>query len=129
MLDTDPQRIGHAFYLNDKLVDMMTKMRIPLECCLTSGVYTNTIKNHGSHPAFITLKKNCEDYPVIICTDDSGVFLSTLSDEYYQAALSYNLTKEQLIEIARCSVRYSFISGASKKAVEEEFEKRIQALV
>ena len=65
------------------------------------------------------------NYPVLLCTDDFGIFDSKLSNEYYLAAKAYDLSKDDLIKIARNSIRYSFMSDILKQEVFKEFEKRV----
>lgn len=43
-----------------------------------------------------------------IQTDDKGVFMTTLSDEYYIAAKTFGLNKEDLWQISSKAMEYTF---------------------
>lgn len=51
---------------------------------------------------------------MVLCTDDSGVFGTSLSREYALAAKAFGLNHEQLIELACASVEHSFASPEEK---------------
>ena len=51
---------------------------------------------------------------VVLCTDDSGVFSTSLSREYALAAEAFGLSHTQLIELACASVEHSFTSPDEK---------------
>ena len=51
--------------------------------------------------------------PVALSTDDEGVSRSHLTEEYLRAALTYDLSYADLKEMARNSLEYSFLPGAS----------------
>ena len=69
------------------------------------------------------------DYPVIICTDDYGIFGSPLSNEYLLAAKYYGLSRDDLIGMARNSVLHSFTPTALKKEIMGELESRLKSII
>uniref|UniRef100_A0A1I7TV68 A_deaminase domain-containing protein n=1 Tax=Caenorhabditis tropicalis TaxID=1561998 RepID=A0A1I7TV68_9PELO len=103
-----PDRIGHGTFLhkNPKFVEMMTFYRIPLEICLTSNIYSKTTTNmYDSH--FNFWRKL--GVPVAICTDDKGMLPgASLTEEYYKAAVAFNLTSADIIQINADALKASF---------------------
>ncbi len=55
-----------------------------------------------------------EGHPVVLCTDDTGVFGTSLSKEWALAASSFNLSETELIDLAEKS--YGYIFGGSQVA-------------
>ncbi|CAJ1962448.1 unnamed protein product [Sphenostylis stenocarpa] len=111
MLDFRPQRIGHACHLEDEHWRQLKSSKIPVEICLTSNIRTLTIRSiHVHHFELYTkiypgihLKNIFSEpddlvdagdlykakHPIVLCTDDSGVFSTSLSKEYKFAADSF----------------------------------------
>jgi adenosine deaminase len=58
-------------------------------------------------------------HPVVLCTDDSGVFATTLSQEYAIAAASFGLDHQQLIELASRAVEYCFCGEQEKQQLRQ----------
>ena len=116
-------RIGHGvdvMHENDSeaLMREMAGRNVMVEICLTSN---NTILgiSGGQHPLATYLKNGV---PVALATDDEGVSRSEISREFLRAAEDQGLGYLQLKTMARNSIQYAFISGASlwsdaKKAV------------
>jgi len=53
---------------------------------------------------------------VVLCTDDSGVFGTTLSREYALAAVAFRLGLPQLLRLASAGVDHAF-AGPEVKAL------------
>jgi adenosine deaminase len=51
--------------------------------------------------------------PLALATDDEGVSRSTMSDQYQQAVESFGLGYPELKQLARQSIEYAFLPGAS----------------
>ena len=98
-------RVGHATVLSDEAITTLLKNPIPIEICFTSNLLCKTITEAELHhfDSFY-----CSDYPVILCTDDKGVFGSELSNEYFQVAKTFNLSEEQVSNLAKHSFNYIF---------------------
>ncbi len=50
----------------------------------------------------------------MLCTDDSGVFNTSLSQEYAMAAQAFRLSRKQLITLAAASVAFAFADDLTK---------------
>ena len=57
----------------------------------------------------------------MLCTDDSGVFQTTLSKEYAIAAQAFRLSEQDLWTLVLRSTDYTFLDSHSK----EELKQRI----
>src|SRR5262249_28527384 len=80
-----------------------------VEICLTSNDVILGVKD-TQHPF--------PDYwqagvPVTLATDDEGVSRIDFSNEYWRAATTYGLNYRDLKTLARNSLTYSFLPGAS----------------
>ena len=73
---------------------MLQESKIPLEICLTSNVKTESVPGYDDHHFQHYLQAG---HPVALCTDDSGVFQTTLSQEYFHAAETFSLQGAQSV--------------------------------
>jgi hypothetical protein len=61
---------------------------VPLELCLTSNVKTESVPGYKEHHMRQFLEAG---HPICLCTDDSGVFQTTLTDEFVHVASTFSL--------------------------------------
>lgn len=114
MLTWRPDRLGHMCRLNEGLSEGLVESGIPVELCISSNVLTESVSGYGAHH-FQTLRS--AGVPVVLGTDDSGVFCTTLSREYAIAAHAFSLTRPQLMDLADGAVEHTFLSDAEKQAL------------
>uniref|UniRef100_A0A336KYI6 CSON000934 protein n=1 Tax=Culicoides sonorensis TaxID=179676 RepID=A0A336KYI6_CULSO len=123
ILEFGPDRIGHGTFIEESGIknwQTLVSKKIPIECCLTSNVKCGTVKNYDDHH----FKKLFEmGHPVTICTDDFGVFGTSLSQEIYLSASHHKISNIDLVKIMKQSVDCSFASDTEKKALKEIFDK------
>ncbi|XP_065198797.1 adenosine deaminase-like protein [Sycon ciliatum] len=98
---------------------MVSKGRFPLEACLTSNVKCRTVTSYSDHHFLYWFSRG---HPLCICTDDKGVFATTLSEEYLHAANAFNLSKAQLLSISRGAIDLIFADDAVKASLHEQWE-------
>ncbi len=108
------ERIGHGvdiMHENDpyELLKEMARRRVMVEICLSSNDLILGVR--GSHHPLSTYMQY--DVPVALATDDEGVARSEISREFLKAAQDQGLGYLQLKTMARNSLQYAFISGAS----------------
>lgn len=108
------RRIGHgtdiAYEDNaPETLARMAKDRIAVEINLTSNAVILGVKG-SEHP--ITLYRSM-GVPVVLSTDDAGVLRSDMTNEYRRAAMEQGLGYADLKDVARASLEYSFVPGAS----------------
>jgi len=108
------ERIGHGVAVMDEhnavnLLHEMAQRRVLVEICLTSNDEILDVKG-DDHPFPVYRRFNV---PVALATDDEGVSRADLTHEYLRAFETYNLSYNDLKEMARESLEHSFLPGAS----------------
>ena len=127
------ERIGHgtAIAYEDSGLDtlaLMSSRGIAVEIPLTSNELLLGVKGKH-HPLPTYLHHNV---PIVICTDDPGIFRTDMTNEYVMAVTRYpQISYSILKQISRNSIQYSFLEKkAGKRLLEkleqafEEFERR-----
>jgi hypothetical protein len=66
-------------------------------------------------------------HPVVLCTDDSGVFGTSLSREYALAAAAFALREPQLRRLAAAGVAHAFAEPRVKAALRAQLARRMPA--
>ncbi|CAD6222739.1 unnamed protein product [Miscanthus lutarioriparius] len=125
VLDFFPQRLGHVCCLNDVEWEKLKSLMIPVEICLTSNVMTGGAPSLELHH-FADLYN--AKHPLSLCTDDSGLFSTSLSNEYYLVATTFGLSKSELFQQAQDAAQFVFADDVVKKSLKEVFkhaEKRL----
>jgi len=65
---------------------------------------------------------------VVLCTDDQGVFQTSLSKEYAIAAQAFHLSEDDLWMLVLRSVDYTFLPDLSKADLVDLMHKKRAAL-
>lgn len=108
------RRIGHGVDVlhepdpGDLLKEMASK-KILVEICLTSNDEILGVRGNW-HP-FTEYQR--AGVPLALATDDEGVSRSDMTQEFVRAVEAYHLTYSQLKTMARNSLQFSFLPGAS----------------
>ena len=105
MLRYLPDRIGHGTFLDSDARSMVIGKSIPIEVCLTSNLHCKTVSKIEDHH-FIDF--HFEGHPCVICTDDKGIFQSSLSNEYALASSAFSLSPLDCVNLSRRSVNFIF---------------------
>lgn len=121
LLHMQPHRLGHAVFLNDEARALVIQRRIPIEICLTSNVLTDSVASFAEHHFADYLPAG---HPLVLCTDDCGVFNTTLTREYELAAEHLGVDESTFVKLARAAV--DCIIGAPDK-VRERVRQRVEA--
>lgn len=131
LLDIRPDRIGHGTCLLPEdggyqdFVDVVVEQRIPLELCLTSNVKAETVKDYDVHH----FKKWYDmGHPCIICTDDKGVFTTSLSKEYQIAAEAFQLDQKSLWNLSENAIDFIFSSDDVKEKLRTTWKRQKELL-
>ncbi len=108
------RRIGHGVdisYETDAraLLARMARERVAVEVNLTSNAVILGVKGRD-HPLSLYREAGV---PVVLSTDDEGVSRSDMTNEYLRAVIEQKLRYRDLKQIARDSLEYAFLPGAS----------------
>jgi adenosine deaminase len=123
-------RIGHGVSIAweknvPKLLKEMKEKNILVEICLSSNESILGVEDE-EHP-FIMYRK--AGVKTALSTDDEGVSRGNLTEEYVKAIQRYDLSYEDVKELSRNSLEYSFLPGQSLyingdyTKIRKEFEK------
>ncbi|KAK7877526.1 hypothetical protein WMY93_031772 [Mugilogobius chulae] len=124
LLNIPPDRIGHGTFLHPEmggsqgLVDKVVQKRIPLELCLTSNVKGQTVQCYSEHHFKYWYQMG---HPVVICTDDKGVFATDLSQEYKMAATTFGLGREAVWKLSQQAIDYIFAPDSVKEQLKQKW--------
>ncbi|PWN49207.1 Metallo-dependent hydrolase [Violaceomyces palustris] len=149
MLEFDPDRYGHCCYLSDDHFKKIRKGGKPLELCLTSNVLSNSVKDYANHhfgkhyrfapkaqtgavrefnlgssalEEFASSRGESEGNPLILCTDDSAVFGSPLSQEYRIAIETFGLSQRDAFHLSEQAMTATFLNPGVSEADRTSME-------
>ena len=96
MLAFKPDRFGHCCYLNKAQIKQVVEDGIPVELCPTSNVATTQC----GLPAFLPHLKEFydQDHNLVICCDDTLLFSTNLSMEWFEFCKAVQLTDSSKIK-------------------------------
>ena len=117
MLSFRPERLGHASTAansDEELRAALVESAIPVELCLTSNVLSGTVPDFGDHHL---RDLRAAGHPLCLCTDDSGVFQTTLSREFALAAASFCLDGGELWSLSSGALLFIFAGAAVEAAL------------
>ena len=102
---------------------MLSENPIPIEMCPTSNIFTRSVKDYSTHPfsTFVKKRYGSKLYPMIICTDDYGVFETSLTNEWYQMVKAHNLSKNTVKQLIVDSVDFTFCHENVKQQLRNYF--------
>jgi len=108
------ERIGHGIdVMNEKaplqLLREMAEGNVMVEICLTSNDVILGVSG-PQHPLSQYIRAGV---PVALATDDEGVSRSDMTHEFLRGAIDQKLSYSQLKKMARTSLEYAFVPGAS----------------
>lgn len=111
-------------------MELLTSKPIPLEICVTSNVKTESIHRNGrSYMDHHFSDYYFMDYPISLCTDDKGVFCTSLTDEFCLVGSAFKLSKQQLWDISFKSIEHTFAPEETKKYLRQLFESKRKDLL
>ncbi|CAN7362043.1 adenosine deaminase [Phenylobacterium sp. LjRoot225] len=108
------QRIGHGTDIAYEegaaaTLARMARDKIAVEINLTSNDVILGVKG-AEHPLILYRRAGV---PVVLSTDDEGILRTDLTNEYVRAAREHGLGYLELKGMARASLEYAFLPGAS----------------
>ncbi|GHC26342.1 adenosine deaminase [Kushneria pakistanensis] len=122
------RRIGHGVSIAHEqhapqLLQAMAEQNVAVEINLTSNDVILGVRG-ADHP--LNLYRNT-GVPLVLATDDQGVSRIDLTREYERGVTEHGLDYPALVEMARNSLEYSFLTGESLWAEGEVGETRVAA--
>jgi adenosine deaminase CECR1 len=119
-------RIGHGVNLITDPDTMLLMRNGPymVEINLISNLLLEYVSDYSQHPFPEYLRTGI---PVALSTDDRGMWDSNMTDEYFVAVREFNLSWEELVQLGRNSLKYSFLDSQTKERLLANYEKRVQA--
>jgi adenosine deaminase CECR1 len=120
------KRIGHGVNLIADPDTMLLMRNGPymVEINLVSNLLLEYVSNYSQHPFPEYLRIGI---PVALSTDDRGMWDSNMTDEYFVAVHEFNLSWEEMVQLGRNSLYYSFVDEPTKQRLLSDYDKRVQA--
>jgi adenosine deaminase CECR1 len=115
-------RIGHGVNIlgdPDTLLMLQHSDRTLIEINLISNRLLEYVPDLSQHPFPELLRTGV---PVCLNTDDRGMWDSNMTDEYYTAVTTFNLSWAELVSLGRNSLRHAFVEDAVKEQLLADYE-------
>ena len=114
------ERIGHGVQIIHRpdIMNYVKEKGILLEVCPWSNHLTQAFAGHAAHPVRALFDNGIS---IAICSDDPGVFASTLTDEYEILHRVHQFTRHDFALCNQKAFEASFIPEAAKKAFRADF--------
>ncbi|WP_438483462.1 adenosine deaminase family protein [Oleiharenicola lentus] len=119
-------RIGHGVNLiqdPDTLL-LMRNNQFLVEVNLISNQLLEYTPDLSKHPFPEYLRTGV---PVCLNTDDRGMWDSNLTDEYYTAVTLFNLSWNEIVQLGRNSLAYSFVQPEVKTKLLADYDASVKA--
>ncbi|KXS98520.1 hypothetical protein AC578_5511 [Pseudocercospora eumusae] len=130
LLSFHPDRLGHVIHTSSEIDAMIEEQACGLELCLSCNVHAKMLPNAGRFADHHFGQWYTRPNAIALCTDDVGVFGSTVSNEYLLAAEHFSLGRKDLIALSRRAVPSIFGSEKEKQRLMtllDDFEMSIVA--
>ncbi len=120
------KRIGHGINLITDPQTLMAMRYGPymVEINLISNLLLEYVQKYSQHPFPEYLRIGV---PVALSTDDRGMWDSNMTDEYFVAVREFNLSWEEMVQLGRNSLQFSFLDEPTKQKLLMDYEKRVRS--
>jgi adenosine deaminase CECR1 len=117
-------RIGHGVNLisDPDTMLLMQNRKYLVEINLISNKLLEYVPDLSKHPFPEYLRFGI---PVCLNTDDAGVWDSNITDEYFTAVTTFNLSWSEIVTMGRDSLLYSFAEPPVKERMVKEYNEAI----
>ena len=114
-------RVDHGVRSLDdhKLVEELARRQIPLTVCPLSNLKLRVVSDMKDHPLKKMLNKNLM---VTINSDDPSYFGGYINQNYIEVARALNLTKDDILVLAKNSFTSSFLSDSMKQVYFDKID-------
>lgn len=118
-------RIGHGVNLikdPDTLLLLQQSQRVLVEINLISNRLLEYTPDLTKHPFPEYLRTGV---PVCLNTDDRGMWDTNITDEYYTAVTTFNLSWDEIVKLGRNSLSYSFAQPEVKAKLLADYDRAV----
>ncbi|MDI1319683.1 MAG: adenosine deaminase, partial [bacterium] len=118
-------RIGHGVNIlkdPDTLLLLQQSRRVLIEINLISNRLLEYTPDLTKHPFPELLRTGV---PVCLNTDDRGMWDSNLTDEYYTAVTTFNLSWDEIVLLGRNSLARSFVQPEVKTRLLADYDRAV----
>jgi adenosine deaminase len=132
------KRVGHAFNLENSrgATALVCTRQTPLEISLTSNrllglLQGDDLKTHPFPRYFRAQicgeKRRLEigHLPVTLNTDDAGIFQTDLTNEFFLAVTTFDLSWDEVKLLCRNSLTYAFATDSERQSLLERWEREM----
>lgn len=122
------RRIGHGLTLikHPLLMQIARDRNIAIEVCPISNQVLGYISDLRNHPAVTYINYGL---PVVICSDDPGIWKSSISHDFYEAFMAWGLDLRGLKQLAKNSLIYSAMDRQDKEEALHHWEKKWEEFI
>ena len=119
-------RIGHGINLisDPDTMLLMRQNRFLVEINLVSNRLLDYVPDLRTHPFPEYLRTGI---PVCLNTDDRGMWDSSMTDEYFTAVTTFDLTWPEIVQLGRHSLEYAFVEVPVKQRLLREYAEAVAA--
>ncbi|CAA9987193.1 adenosine deaminase, putative [Plasmodium knowlesi strain H] len=112
------ERIGHGIRVSEsqELIDMVKENNILLEVCPISNVLLKNAKSFDTHPI---RKLYDAGVKVSVSSDDPGMFLTNINDDYEKLYTHLHFTLEDFMKMNEWALEKSFIGCDIKEKIKK----------
>ncbi|HCY41551.1 MAG TPA: adenosine deaminase [Prolixibacteraceae bacterium] len=110
---------GNRSLEDQALVDELAMRKMPLTVCPLSNLKLKVVKDMTKHPLTEMLDKGLM---ATVNSDDPAYFGGYVNENYLAVANALNLSKEQIVQLAKNSFTASFLDEVEKQAMIEKVE-------
>jgi adenosine deaminase CECR1 len=135
------RRIGHGFNMEQspEAKQLICDRQIPLEVSLTSNLLLGLVPRDDlkTHPfpryfreeiCSNDIRSQYGHLPVTLNTDDAGIFQTDLTNEFFLAITTFDLSWDEVKQLSRNSLSYSFANDAERLSLLQRWEREITEL-
>jgi len=124
----DAKRIGHgiALFKHPLLMQIVKDRGIAIEVCPISNQVLGFVADLRNHPAVLYLNSGL---PVVISSDDPGIWKCTFSYDFYAAFMAWGLDLKCLKQLAMNSLLYSAMTLEEKERALEFWREKWEKFI
>ena len=118
------ERLGHGVKLNDDVLTLewvRARIRTPIVINLSSNVQLGVVASVEKHPFLRFLRLGI---PISFSTDDEGMFVTNISNEFFKAVVHTDINYSELKQITYNGINNSFADGALKAKLKIDLDER-----